>query len=192
MLRRARDAGLCRVVGEAKRARDAAQRPGSSLTGCLSTYRQPTAGCGALRTPFALDQAESFCHSSSQAALVRASRPQEGTRRVQLVREGGTRRVQLVREGGGGIQRKWLRGAHRADRRLQQRDLAEPCAGPERVDHRPTHREEPRVNNARPPSPHDAPRRRDAHRQRAVERGQGERWWWWWWRNNTLFIPRGV
>ena len=35
-------------------------------------------------------------------ALERASRPQGGTRRVQLAREGGTRRVHLVREGGEG------------------------------------------------------------------------------------------
>jgi len=42
---------------------------------------------------------------------MRASRPQEGTRRVQLVREGGTRRVQLVREGGGGQASKCLAGS---------------------------------------------------------------------------------
>ena len=41
---------------------------------------------------------------------MRASRPQEGTRRVQLVREGGTRRVQLVREGGGGASLEVLGG----------------------------------------------------------------------------------
>ena len=37
-----------------------------------------------------------------QAAHVRASHLQGGTRRVRLVREGGTRRVHLVRGGGGG------------------------------------------------------------------------------------------